>query len=199
MRKREGGGREKTPRHKFFNENKRKEQNVPGHFYAATTFQFSSEGLFSNRGRPKEILKILSPLQIQILNCASSPHESLTSLVRSGEKKKEVVVLSPLRGGIIVAWKFINRDNKQDPANHPLLLFFRFPSRMKYRLLYLQFSNKKKKNWLRKEFRWRRSWSNFVDRTRAVLVRGIRFVEWKKEGESERERERKISFLRNYF
>ena len=151
---------EKTRRHKFFNEKTRgqKRGKIFRAFNAATTFQFSSEGLSRTEERTKGSL---NPLFFQIPGLSivhsSSPTASLgeRERERERERKRRSLFSPPFRGRIIVAWKFINRDNKQDPANDPF--FFHPLSRMEYRFLYLQFSprvEKKKmeakKNWSRK-------------------------------------------------
>lgn len=108
----------KTQRHNFFNENTgaKKEQNIPRTLRSYHVSIFIRRS-FSNRGKDQRKLK--SPL---LPDSASQLCSLLLEPLLSERKKKKRRSLfsPPFRGRIIVAWKFINRDNKQDPANDPL-------------------------------------------------------------------------------
>lgn len=113
---------------------------------------------------------------------------------REREKKRRSLFSPPSRGRIIVAWKFINRDNKQDPS----VVLVPSPGwNIGYYAAIFLASKRKKKNGGEQKLVAkrisRRSWSNFVDETRP-LTRGIRFVRAGKGG-----REKENFFSRNYF
>lgn len=108
----------KTQRHNFFNENTgaKKEQNIPRTLRSYHVSIFIRRP-FSNRGKDQRKLK--SPLLPDSASQLCSPlFEPLLS--ERKKKKRRSLFSPPFRGRIIVAWKFINRDNKQDPANDPL-------------------------------------------------------------------------------
>lgn len=108
----------KTQRQNFFNENTeaKKEQNIPRTLRSYHVSIFIRRP-FSNRGKDQRKLK--SPLLPDSTSQLCSP--LLEPLLSERKKKKRRSLFSPpFRGRIIVAWKFINRDNKQDPANDPL-------------------------------------------------------------------------------
>lgn len=107
----------KTQRHNFFNENTgaKKEQNIPRTLRSYHVSIFIRRS-FSNRGKDQRKLK--SPLLPDSTSQLCSP--LFEPLLSERKKKRRSLFSPPFRGRIIVAWKFINRDNKQDPANDPL-------------------------------------------------------------------------------
>ena len=110
----------------------------------------------------------------------------------------------PRQRGIIAAWKYTNRDNKRPRSQRWTGKRIARTTRMGNIGYTAQFSSRirssglrpRRENCLRKEFRCRwRSWSNFVDETRAILPyararNSICFPAWRRREEKGREEER---------
>lgn len=173
----------------FFNENTgaKKGRNIPRIFsYHVSIFIRRS---FSNGGKDQRKLK--SPFLPDSASQLCSP--LLEPLLWEGErerKKRRSLFSPPSRGRIIVAWKFINRDNKQDPS----VVLVPSPGWNigYYAAIFLASKRKKKmeanKNWWRREFR---DDPDLISSMRRVPLRE-EFDSFEQEREGER---RKISFL----